>query len=619
MTGRRQEEVSTHQGPIQVITILGGGTAGWLAANYLHTALHKAQHGLDVTIQVIETPAIATVGVGEATIPSLRATMNYLGLDEKEWMTRCNATFKLGIKFVGWTKSTDDEPTPTYWHPFERPPEVNNLSLMDYWLQKRANGSRMPFGEACAITPHLCNAKRSPKSYDDEPYASNYRYAYHLDAALLAEYLREVAISRGVRHIQDKVSGVVLNDEGWVDHLVTEEHGNIFGHLFIDCSGFRGIIINGALDEPFIPFGDYLFCDQAVAMRVPARYENSGIDPFTTATALSSGWTWDIPLLTRKGIGYVYSSSAISESEAERELRTFIGEPSRDVEAMHIRMRVGRTRHCWVKNCVSVGLAGGFIEPLESTGIYLIEVGLRMLVECFPDRSLNPSLRNRYNDIMRSVYEDIRDFIIMHYCTTDRDDSPFWIQNNHHPNIPAELAEKLERWSNMIPTSNDISNRLAFFEEQSYQYVLAGMNHLPKTTSPRLAYLDESAADRMFTDITLRSRAAMLTAPDHYHYHLVRRGRSDGVEKGSSADLDQLTVGWRETLLAGRRYLSEAGALLLQQLQLLEHSSDRERLLWALKDRQHDGVDLNEISLAINLAIREQSSLTNASDPDGGK
>ncbi|MBW4576240.1 MAG: tryptophan 7-halogenase [Aphanothece sp. CMT-3BRIN-NPC111] len=469
---------------VEQIVIVGGGTAGWLAALFLDRALNSEPHH-HVNITLIESSDIGTVGVGEATVPHLRDTFAYLGIDEDDWMVNCNATFKAGIKFVNWTGLPEND---VFWSPFEPFPSPEQLEaqIFNHLGKQQSSGGSLPFDFSCFKSVRLCEAKKSPKIGVESPYVGQTSYAYHLDAGLLAAYLKQIAISRGVKHIVGNVLDVALDKDGFISHLKMDLDVKLYGDLFIDCSGFQGLLINKTLKEPFISFSNFLPCDSAIAINAPYDVaSDKEIDPYTTATALSSGWVWSIPLFNRRGTGYVYSSAFISATEAETEFREHLGVRSYKAEAKHIKMRVGKNKNLWVKNCVSVGLAGGFIEPLESTGIYLIEIGMKYLSAYFPSRGFDPILTNTYNAIMDTYYESIRDFIVMHYCMTNREDTPFWQHQKYEPILPETLKSKLESWRAIKLKKGLLVPSLALFEGKAFgKYlhlcILAGMNYLPE-------------------------------------------------------------------------------------------------------------------------------------------
>jgi hypothetical protein len=497
---------------IENIVIVGGGTAGWLSAAYLNRVLNKT--GSHCMITLIESSDIGTIGVGEATLLTLRHTLEFMGFDEAEWMVRCNATFKMGIKYVNWSVGHD-----AYWIPF-RSTFIQQFPLSEYWLKWRLQGTPEPFGKVIGSTVSLCEAQKSPKHGEHPDYQGAVEYAYNLDAGLLGAYLKEKAKASGVKHVVDNVVEVVQDENGFINHLVTEKSGILTGDLFIDCSGFKGLLINQTLQEPFISFSKALYCDRAVAINIPTDDSTQGINPYVTATALSAGWAWNIPVFGRSGNGYVYSSDFISPEVAEREFRNHLGESAKNLEARHIRMRIGHTRRAWVKNCVSIGLAGGFIEPLESTGIFLVETGLHHLVQNFPNKEFPISFSDSYNRIMTYYYEEIRDLIVLHYCTTRRTDTPFWQANRHHSAIPDSLKMKLNQARTRLPNKENFLYLGSFGENLSYAYscILLGMDYLPDNSHPILAYEDDFATKQVFGIIQATTEQLMRNLPDHYEF-----------------------------------------------------------------------------------------------------
>ncbi|AFY46621.1 Tryptophan halogenase [Nostoc sp. PCC 7524] len=505
---------------IQNIVILGGGSAGWLSATYLNQILNSGQ-GSPCQITLIESADIGIIGVGEATIHTFPGTLQLLGIPESEWMVKCNATFKNAIKFVNWSGLPGKD---EYWHPLTRLPETpgSSIPLFHYWLQSKLQGNSAAFDASCFAAVELCAAQKSPKSVNNRnPHTTVGDYGYHLDAGLLATYLKQKGKSEGIRQIVDHVLDVAFDENGFIRHLVTENHGEVAGDLFIDCSGFSGRLINQALQEPFISYSDSLLCDRAVAL--PVLYESGdkynekrgGINPYTTSTALSTGWAWNTPLVERSGNGYVYASAFISPEQAEMELRQHLQEYT--TPARHLQIRVGKTRNTWVKNCVSIGLSSGFIEPLESTGIYLIEAGLYHLLQNFPDQKFDPMLRENYNRTMQNLYEDIRDFIVLHYCLTQREDTPFWQANKYNLKIPDSLQQRLEQWRFMWPSQNFSAVSQPLFGDYSYVCILAGMGYLPEKVLPIVTY-QQGLSTQLFTQLSNYSQQLKKCLPNHVDY-----------------------------------------------------------------------------------------------------
>ena len=334
---------------------------------------------------------------------------------------------------------------------------------------------------------------------------------------MLADFLTEYARARGVRHIVDDVHDVVRDERGWIDHLVTREHGEISGDLFVDCTGFRGLLLNKALEEPFVSFQDTLPNDSAVALRVPVDMEKRGMRPCTTATAQDAGWIWTIPLFGRIGTGYVYASDYATPEEAERTLREFVGPEAADLEANHIRMRIGRSRNSWVNNCVAIGLSCGFVEPLESTGIFFIQQGIEQLVKHFPAADWDPRLRDSYNRALASMIDGVREFLVLHYQgrpvpTTTTGGTP-------RPGpCPTGWLSASSGGSPSCPTEQTIFPDYHGFEAYSYLSMLIGLGGIPLKAPPALALMDQTAAAKEFQMVKDRQRELVNRLPSQYEY-----------------------------------------------------------------------------------------------------
>jgi len=507
------------------VMIVGGGSSGWMTATYLRKAL-----GAQIDITVLESPNIKTVGVGEATFSTIKLFFDYLGLAEHAWMPSCNATYKLAIRFVNWTAQGGH-----FYHPFQRFEMVDGYSLGEWWLKLKRGEE--PFDYACFTTPAICEAKRSPRYLDGRVYdekvegfyacdAPNklltghqvqYPYAYHFDAHLLARFLERYGIERGVRQIHDEVQEVVLAEDGSIDHLVTRQNGKLRADLYIDCSGFRGLLISQALKEPFISFSESLLCDRAIALQVPVDIRAKGIDPYTSATALSSGWVWNIPLYGRVGTGYVYSSAFTTPEQAEAEFRRHVGPAADDLPANHIHMRIGRHRNVWVKNCVAIGLSSGFVEPLESTGIFFIQHSIEELVHHFPHGASDEDSIRSYNRIIGECIDGVRDFLTLHYRASDRRDTEFW-RATQHIRLPGDLAERVALWRRRLPNAKNIATAYHGFESYSYAVMLLGLNQRPDVSLPILDFLGDDNALSEFRRIRHKARQLVMSLPSQYEY-----------------------------------------------------------------------------------------------------
>jgi len=518
------------------VVIVGGGSAGWMTAAYLSKALDRG-----VNIQLVESSNIPTVGVGEATFSTVRLFFEFLGLEEKDWMHHCNASYKLAIRFVDWNAEKRH-----FYHPFQRFDSVDGTSIIEWWLKLKRDSA--PFDYSCFSVPAICDALKSPRLYDGrvfdtkvDGYLSSsdsskallleelkiqYPYAYHFDAGLIAKFLSGYAQQRGVRQIIDDVLEVNLAEDGSIKEVRTEKHGVIEGDLFVDCTGFRGLLINETLKEPFIPFAKSLPCDRAIALQVPSYPDSEGIKPYTTATALSSGWAWNIPLFHRIGTGYVYCSAFQSRDAAEQEFRQHLGKRAEGYKTNHINMRIGRSRNSWVKNCVAIGLSSGFVEPLESTGIFFIQHGIEQLATYFPRKTYDDESIRSYNRAVADVIDGVREFLTLHYAASTRDDTPFWKATKTDFVVPPELKERLKLWKQRLPTNRTINSSYHGFEAYSYSVMLLGLGHKPESSLPLLDHRDASGALAAFDKIHQETRRQVQALPSLHNY-LVQRYQED--------------------------------------------------------------------------------------------
>jgi len=510
------------------VVIVGGGSAGWMTAAYLSKALNGR-----VDISLVESPNIQTIGVGEATFSTIRLFFEFLGLKEEDWMPECHAAYKLAIKFVNW-----NEERRNFYHPFQRFETVHGRSMADWWLKVRQADA--PLDYSCFTVPAICDANRSPRFMDGRIFDSKvsnyltsdtldkalvledlkiqYPYAYHFDASLLARFMSQYARRNGVRQILDEVVEVHLLENGSIGSIETKQNGSLFADLYVDCTGFRGLLINRALEEPFISFSDSLLCDSAIAIQVPNDGRTEGIRPYTTSTALSSGWAWDIPLFQRIGTGYVYCSRFIDTGSAEQEFRRHLGARAEGCAASHIKMRIGRNRNSWVKNCVAIGLSSGFVEPLESTGIFFIQHGIEELVTHFPTRQLDEVSIRSYNQTVAHCIDGVREFLTLHYVASTRNDTDFWKACKHEIRMPDELAERLNLWKHRLPTNRTISPNYHGFEAYSYSVMLLGLGFTPPSSLPVLDYMETASAEAAFDSILARSLQLTSTLPSQYEY-----------------------------------------------------------------------------------------------------
>jgi tryptophan halogenase len=528
---------------IKNVVILGGGTAGWMTAAYLGKALQGT-----VRITVIEAPAVPRIGVGEATVPNLqRAFFDYLGIPEDEWMRECNASFKIAVKFVNWRTPGVGQPQPRtfdggrdqFFHPFGLLPTHDQIPLSHYWAYKQSRGTTdQAFDYACFKEPAIMDAMLAPRQLDGTRVTY---YAWHFDAHLVADFLCRFAVQKqGVNHVQDKVSEVLKDERGYITGLRTSSGTVYEGELFVDCSGFRGLLINEAMREPFVDMSDHLLNDSAVATAVPYEDGDRNVEPYTTSIAMSGGWTWKIPLLSRFGSGYVYSSSFTAKDEATEEFCALWGLDPETTPLNHIRFRVGRNRRAWVKNCVSIGLASCFVEPLESTGIYFIYAAVHQLAKHFPGAGFDPALRDAFNREIETMFDDTRDFLQAHFYFSPRTDTPFW-RANKELKLSDQIQEKVAMYKAGIPVNAPIANEAGYygnFEAEfrnfwtngSYYCILTGLGLMPDHALPVLSYKPESllGAESLFEQVQRSQRDLVATLPSTYEYLRLLHGSPVG-------------------------------------------------------------------------------------------
>ncbi len=485
--------------PVRVV-IVGGGTAGWMTA----AALARLLPG-QADVHLVESEEIGIVGVGEATLPHLRAFIQRLGIDEAEFMRETSATFKLGIDFRDFGAIGD-----SYIHPFGAFGfDIAGVAFHHYWLADQHHGGALPI-DAYSLPIVAARAGRfAIPDIDGDILGNSFGYAYQFDATKLAPMLRRFAEMRGVVRSEGKVVAVEQDSlSGDVRSITLADGRKIAGDLFIDCSGFRALLIGDAMQADWEDWSQWLPCDRAAAL--PCVAPAGTIEPYTRATAMPAGWRWRIPLQHRIGNGYVFSSNHLSEDEACAAIVAAVeGEPLADPRIL--RFRAGRRRQAWVQNVVAIGLAGGFLEPLESTSIHLVQMAITRLIELFPAREISASDRDAFNALLDFEYDRVRDFLILHYHLTTRDDSAFW---NHvrMMDLPDSLSGKLALWREAGRVEGYGEG---LFLEPSWVAVYLGQRCTPERFDPRAAMLPperlRSSLDALSTEIDKRV-AAM---PDH--------------------------------------------------------------------------------------------------------
>ncbi|NMP17795.1 tryptophan halogenase family protein [Thalassotalea sp. Y01] len=485
---------------VQSITIVGGGSSGWMTALYLNQLYnHKQQR---VAIRVIESKDIGILGVGEATVHSIRFFFAAMGIDENELIQATNATLKTGIMFRNWMKPKQGN-THEYFHPFEHQALGSITDISSAWiLSSRQLFER--YDQGVSVSAHLMKNNLTPKMAQSKPYQGVVPYGYHLDATLMARFLRDKAKQRGVEHIEATVTDVITAGDN-IERVITEQ-GEFSADLFIDCSGFKGLLIERLKDNNWQSFKKELPCTKAVAMQL--KFADKQIPrSYTTATALTNGWVWEIDLNNRRGTGYVYDGDRISAEQAEQELKQFL-QQSGDIEVMktlHLDMKVGCRKEFWVGNCISIGLSGGFIEPLESTGLHIINIGAKLLATHLNEKHTQQSTRDSYNRLMNGVYDDLKRFIVLHYCLTDRDDSEFWRYAQTTAQYSEELQRQLQIWRHKTCEFMDLSGGFATtFTDENYRFILYGMDYLPQLHMP----FDEQECQQMFAKLQMMATRA---------------------------------------------------------------------------------------------------------------
>lgn len=488
---------------LRSIAIVGGGTAGWMTAAALARLLDPQQ----ISVKLIESEAIGTVGVGESTIPQLRLFNRMLGIDEDEFVRETQATFKLAIEFVDWRRAGD-----VYYHPFgPYGLDMEGVSFHAYYLRMLAMGEAPPLDDFSLQALGAREGKFArPIDAGNSP-LSTIAYAFHFDAGLYARYLRRFAEARGVERREGRIVDVSLRSEdGFVEAVTLESGERIEADFYIDCSGFRGLIIEQALKSGFEDWSHWLLDDRAVA--VPCTSGGS-MRAVTRATARSAGWQWRIPLQHRLGNGYAYSSQYISDDEATATLLANLdGEPLAD--PLMLRFKAGRRRESWKKNCVAIGLAAGFMEPLESQSIHLIQVGISRLMSLFPSRVHSPAEVARYNSLMAFEYEKIRDFLVLHFHANERVGEPYW-DYLRSMDVPDFLAEKLA----IFAASGRVYRHFEeLFNDTSWFAVMMGQGLVPGRHDPMADVMPADEFRQRMAHIRQVTRASVDWMPEHFDF-----------------------------------------------------------------------------------------------------
>ncbi|GJI99918.1 tryptophan halogenase [Duganella rhizosphaerae] len=488
---------------IRKIVIVGGGTAGWMSAAPLALKL-----GAACEIVVVESPDIGTVGVGEATLPTIRNFNQALGLDPVDFVLKTRATFKLGIEFKDWGHLGN-----RFFHGFgDFVPAIEYRSAYQYWQRLARAFHDMPSYEDWSVASVMARHQRFAPPHGERPGPTNaYSYAFHFDAGLYAAYLRDYAMQRGVGRIEGTITAVEQHPHSGNIVAVTLRDGRrVEGDLFVDCSGFRGLLIEGVYQAGYDDWSAMLPCNSAQAVPCAAAAQ---LTPYTLSTARSAGWTWRIPLQHRTGNGHVYCDGFTTDEEAGRVL--LAGLDGRALDApRQLRFTTGRRRKCWIKNCVAIGLSSGFLEPLESTSINLIENAVGWLLELFPDRDFRPELADEFNRLAAYRYESVRDFIVLHYKLTGRSDSEFW-RYCANMAIPETLRHQIALFRE--------TGRVAIYDPQgfgvsSHVSILAGLGVTPGADDPLINQMDLRKLHAHFHQLRQTIAHTVNAMPDHTRY-----------------------------------------------------------------------------------------------------
>lgn len=477
------------------IIIVGGGSAGWLTAGIIASRFQHHGAGLaepnktsqapnsgvnnntgDLKITLIESPDIPSIGVGEGTWPSMRTTLQDMGISENDFIRECDVSLKQGTRFNGWV----DDKSPHYHHPFMLPAGFGDINLANYWQEFR---DQISFGNAVSPQGIVSDKGLSAKQISTPEFAFNLNYGYHLDAGKFASFLRKHCIDKlGVQHISDHVNSVVNNDtSGNIDHLVTKKNGLLHGDLFIDCTGFSARLIGQHYQVPLNDVSDVLFNDRALAVQVPYQDDNNNANSCTWSTAQSCGWVWDIGLSSRRGVGYVFSSQHSNDDQALIELKSYLSPsfPDTSVDAIEpkvLSFKPGYRTEFWHKNCVAIGLSGGFVEPLEASALVLVETAAKVVANDLASTfDVMPLVAKQFNQKFDYHWQQIIDFLKLHYVLNKREGQAYWKDHLDSQTIPSSLSDSLEIWKYRAPWQQDAPRSDELFSSASFQYVLYGM------------------------------------------------------------------------------------------------------------------------------------------------
>ena len=517
---------------INSIVIVGGGSAGWITAGLLASEYY-GNSDRDVSITLIESPDVSTIGVGEGTWPTMRTTLQKIGISESEFLTGCSAAFKQGTKFVGWTTGDVDD---VYYHPFSAPAGYTTLNLVPYWQPQR---DKVTFVDAVSVQGYLCDRDLAPKQDSTPEYAHVANYAYHLDAGKFARLLQKRCTEDlGVRHVLDHVTGVNGLADADIESVSTANSGDVEGDLFVDCTGMAALLLGKHYRVPYLDKKHILFNDAALATQVPYDSERAPIASQTISTARSAGWIWHIGLTTRRGIGYTYSSSHTTDAKAEQVLKDYVrqspGLAAGAFEPRKISFTPGHRETFWHRNCVAVGMAAGFLEPLEASALVLVELAGKMISEELPaTRGVMNIVAKRYNEKFLYRWDRIIDFLKLHYVLSQRSDSDFWTDNRRGESIPDSLEELLALWEYHVPDRQHLSQIDEVFSAASYQYVLCGMGFETKCRLSHRQAKNAGSAQQLIAENVSKAKHIVANLPGNRE--LLLKIAERGLPKANAA------------------------------------------------------------------------------------
>jgi flavin-dependent dehydrogenase len=498
---------------ISNIVIVGGGTAGWITAGTLAAKFKKdRKSGFKITL--VESPDVPIIGVGEGTWPTMRRTLRNMGIRETEFIKKCNVSFKQGAKFAKWVTGDEDD---AYYHPLVVPQDFDHTNLADAWHSQEQLKS---FSNTVCSQEQICEHNKAPKLISTPEYAGIANYAYHLDAGAFSQFLQAHCVDKlDVEHVLDHVTKINNHKSGDISSVSTENHGDISGDLFVDCTGFKSLLLGENQNVAFKSCSEILFVDKALAVHVPYQDQKSEIASHTISTAQSAGWIWDIGLPTRRGVGHVFSSKYTDTATAKQALKSYIEPTYANVEDLTIReidINAGHREIFWKRNCVAVGLSAGFLEPLEASALLLVEISAEMISEQLPaTRCSMDIVSKRFNKTFLYRWSCIIDFLKLHYMLNQRNDNQFWIDHRDPKTIPDSLKELLALWKYKSPWHEDFEYAREVFPAASYQYVLYGMGFKTNTTQFDFSEQYLSKANTLINKNQIETQKLLTTLPSN--------------------------------------------------------------------------------------------------------